>query len=1446
MAQAAVIWSRVRGIAVRLVVTVLIALAGTLPALMLACPFNAVAQTAHLSGYKVITNISGPSTLYAVAVDGNGNVFGLSLGAGTDIPYVTEWSPSGGGYTSNVVVPGLPGLWASPWGIAVDQGDNLYICAGNALLKETFSAGSYIQSVIAGNVSSQACSLAVDLNGNVYAGNTKYTPSGSGYLSTSIPVYLPSSLPASPAWMASFGEIAVDASGNVYLATEFFRADESVWAQYLVEESPSGGGYIQTNATPLTGPWLNFNGAVVADANGNLYTVEVPAIFSAPAGYAVDTSGHAYIAASALVWKATNYPASSSGGNFGSLAVGSTSFLPGATPFSNTAVESTFTFDSPGTLGYIGVPTGYGIFGGGSSSDFSSFYQSTCNQGTAYAAGQTCTVDVSFTPGTAGIRNGAVYLTDSSSNVLATGYLQGTGVAPLAVMYPGTLSVLFDAASSGLSQPAGLAGDDGGNIYIADTANNQVVGQAGGTGLQVVVANGPSNGLSGPTGVAVDGSGSVLIADTGNNQVVKETLSQVNGLCLHCAHSYTQSVVASGLSQPQGLAADGAGNVYISDTGNNRILLETPAASGYTQTVLIDSGLSNPTGIAVDGSGDLFIANNGAGEVVEETLSGGVYTLSVVASGLNQPQGISLDPAGNVYIADAGNNRILLEQLTGSSYTQTVIASGLNNPQAIVVNQGHNNSNWGMGYEYIADTGNQRVLMLDLFDPQTLNFPNTLVGGVSATQTATLVNIGNAPLQFTVPATGSNPSLVPYGYGNIAADFTLASGGTEDCPAVSAGASEPTTLAAGASCLLPLSFTPIALDPGYINYDEGATLSIADNTLNGNYNILTTQSVLMVGSAVTAVTTALGSSLNPSTYGQTVTFTATETPASGNLVPTGSVQFIVDGSPAGSPTAVAGGIASYATSSLTGGTHSITAMYSPTPGAPFVASTSSVLSQTISGASQTITFPTIPSQIAATTLTLSATASSGLAVSFASTTQSVCTVSGSAASFISYGRCTIQATQAGNADFLAATPVSQTFSVGHASQTINFQPIASQVAGTTINLIATASSGLAVSFGSSSPTICTVSGSTASLIAAGFCYIQAMQPGNNEYLGAMSVLASFGVGHAPQTINFPAITGGHVAATTLGLVATATSGLPVAFASTTPTVCTVSGTTASLIAEGFCTIEATQNGDNAQGNSEYFVANPAFQTFGVGHASQTISFPAIGSKTAASTVNLVATASSGLQVSFASATPAICTVSGTVASLIAEGFCWINASQAGNSEYFAAPTVGQQFGVGHAYQTITYAPSGPLVAATTVNLNPAASSGLPVALVSTTPSVCTISGTSATLLTYGFCGVTASVAGNSEYFSATTATSFGIGHHAQTITFPAIPTQYVGTPLALSATASSGLAVGFASTTTGVCTVSGTTASFIATGTCTIVASQAGNSTYGGALNVSRSFTVAP
>src|SRR5208282_5503882 len=109
-------------------------------------------------------------------------------------------------------------------------------------------------------------------------------------------------------------------------------------------------------------------------------------------------------------------------------------------------------------------------------------------------------------------------------------------------------------------------------------------------------------------------------------------------------------------------------------------------------------------------------------------------------------------------------------------------------------------------------------------------------------------------------------------------------------------------------------------------------------------------------------------------------------------------------------------------------------------------------------------------------LALSATASSGLAVTFTSTTTGVCTVSGTTATFIATGTCTIEATQTGNGGFAPATPVSRSLNVNKGAQTITFTPPPTQTYGAApFVLTATASSSLPVSFASTTPSICTVS-----------------------------------------------------------------------------------------------------------------------------------------------------------------------------------------------------------------------------------------------------------------------------------------------------------------------------------------------------------------------------------
>ncbi len=162
--------------------------------------------------------------------------------------------------------------------------------------------------------------------------------------------------------------------------------------------------------------------------------------------------------------------------------------------------------------------------------------------------------------------------------------------------------------------------------------------------------------------------------------------------------------------------------------------------------------------------------------------------------------------------------------------------------------------------------------------------------------------------------------------------------------------------------------------------------------------------------------------------------------------------------------------------------------------------------------SQSITF-TAPNNVAfGGAVTLTAAASSGLSVNFASNTLPVCTVSGAAVTLLGAGACSITASQAGNGTYGVATPVTQSFTITPASQTIIFtQPANAALGSGAVTLTATASSGLAVSFASTIPSVCTVTNSTVTLLSVGSCAITASQAGNANYAAATPVTLAFSV-----------------------------------------------------------------------------------------------------------------------------------------------------------------------------------------------------------------------------------------------------------------------------------------------------------------------------------------------
>jgi uncharacterized protein (TIGR03437 family) len=527
-----------------------------------------------------------------------------------------------------------------------------------------------------------------------------------------------------------------------------------------------------------------------------------------------------------------------------------------------------------------------------------------------------------------------------------------------------------------------------------------------------------------------------------------------------------------------------------------------------------------------------------------------------------------------------------------------------------------------------------------------------------------------------------------------------------------------------------------------------------------------------------------------------------------------------------------------------GGTCSITA--SQAGNGTYAAATDVTQSFTVNPASQTITFGTLSNQTyGVSPITLSASSTSSLTVSFASTTMSVCTVSGTTLTVVGGGTCSITASQAGNANYSAASQVTRSFTVMQASQTITFGALSNQTYGVSpISLTGSSNSSLTLTYTSSTLSVCTVSGSTVTVVGVGTCSITASQAGNANYSAASSVMQSFTVSQASQTITFGALSNQNYGVSPISLTGTSNSSLTLTYTSTTLSVCTVSGSTVTVVGVGTCSITASQ-----AGNADYSAATSVMQSFTVSQGSQTITFGSLSNQSyGVVPFTLSGSSNSSLALTYTSTTLSVCTVSGSLVTLVGVGACSITASQAGNADYSAATPVMRSFTVSQGSQTITFTGPGNQSYGASVMLSGSVNSGLPLSYASTTPSVCTVSGNTVTAAGTGTCSITASQTGSADYTAATPVSqSFTVTAAAQTITFGALPNMALGSaPFALSASSSSGLPVTFSTSTPAVCAISGSTVTVLATGTCSISASQAGNANYSAAPSVTRSFSSSP
>ncbi len=249
-------------------------------------------------------------------------------------------------------------------------------------------------------------------------------------------------------------------------------------------------------------------------------------------------------------------------------------------------------------------------------------------------------------------------------------------------------------------------------------------------------------------------------------------------------------------------------------------------------------------------------------------------------------------------------------------------------------------------------------------------------------------------------------------------------------------------------------------------------------------------------------------------------------------------------------------------------------------------------------ADQTITFGALTNKtFGDADFTVSATASSNLAVSFAATGN--CSVSSNNVHITGAGSCTITASQPGNSNYNAATDLPQSFTIDKATQSITVTTASPAYAiyNTSFTVAATASSGLPVSYASSG--VCSNSGATFTMSSGiGTCTVKYDQAGNDNYKPATEVTASVTAQKADQTITFGALSGKTYGDADFNVSATASSSLAVSFGATG--ACSVSGSTVHLTGAGNCTVTASQ-----AGNDNYNAAKDVQQSFTIDKAATT-------------------------------------------------------------------------------------------------------------------------------------------------------------------------------------------------------------------------------------------------
>ena len=533
--------------------------------------------------------------------------------------------------------------------------------------------------------------------------------------------------------------VTVDAAGNVYIAdTNNAR----------IRKVAAGTGVITTFAGTGVAGFLGDGGAATA---ARLYL---------PSAVAIGPDGHLYIAdrynqrirkvdiGTGIITTVAGSGSATYGGDGGVATAAQLNYPYGVS------------FDSSGNM-YIADTNNHRVRKVAVGSAIITTIAGTGTPG-YNGDGQATSANLYNPQGVAADSAGNVYISDTSNDRIrkvtaATGVIStvaGTGSGGFSGENgPGT--------SARVNAPVGMVTDAAGNVYFADYYNLRIRKLTVATGIVTTVVGSGTLGYQGdgglataaalyyPTAVARDSAGALYIADSNNHRVRKVAPPTVATLTLSTlagtgtpGYNGDGPATSANVYNPQGVAVDSVGNVYIADTSNNRIRKITPG-TGVISTVAgtgvggftgeggpaTGARVNAPVGMAVDAAGNFYFADYYNQRIRKVTVATGIIS-TVAGSGvagflgdggvataaqLSYPTGVAVDTAGNLYIADSSNHRI--RKVTAATSIITTIA-GTGTPgvggdggpgTSAQLYEPHGVAVDSAGNVYIADTQNARV-----------------------------------------------------------------------------------------------------------------------------------------------------------------------------------------------------------------------------------------------------------------------------------------------------------------------------------------------------------------------------------------------------------------------------------------------------------------------------------------------------------------------------------------------------------------------------------------------------------------------------------------------------------------------------------------------------------------------------------------------------------------